>query len=300
MGFLLYPWHVLVLVLSAWIRREQDKAIEYLRTENQVLREKLGKGRLLLNDRQRRRLAVPGKALGRKALSEIATVATLDTILRWHRQLVAQKQDSSNGRKPVGQPRTRQEVVDLIFRMAKENEGWGYDRIQGALQNLGYRVSDTTVGEILKAHGIPPAPERSITWKKFIKSQWEVMGAPACAHVEVRKCWRLLTCYILAAMRLFTRRAEIASVTASPDIARPEVVGRPLTDGYDGFFLETWRLLLDRDKEFLPFRGMPERADTTADLPPPRSPNLAVRNHPGRDHQGQLEGRLRPCFREAA
>ncbi len=91
MEFILHPWHLLVLALSAWINHDQEKVNEYLRVENQVLREKLGKGRILLNDNQRRRLAVKGKAVGRKALFEIATIVTPDTILRWHRQLVAQK-----------------------------------------------------------------------------------------------------------------------------------------------------------------------------------------------------------------
>ncbi len=85
MEFVLHPWHLLVLKLSALMNREQEKAIEYLKTENQVLREKLGKGRILLNDHQRRRLAVNGKYLGRKALFELATIVTPDTILRWHR-----------------------------------------------------------------------------------------------------------------------------------------------------------------------------------------------------------------------
>ena len=76
------PWHVMILTLSAWINREQEKAIEYLRAENQVLREKLGKGRILFNDDQRRRLAVKGKLLGRKGLFEVATIVTPDCASR--------------------------------------------------------------------------------------------------------------------------------------------------------------------------------------------------------------------------
>jgi putative transposase len=294
MALVLHPWHVLVLVLSARIRREHEKAIEYLRAENQVLRESLDKGRVLLNDSQRGRLAVAGKALGRKALSEIATVVTPDTILRWHRQLVAQTRDYGARRKSVGRPRTKHEVVDLITRMAKANEGWGCDRIQGALQNLGYRVSDTTVGEILKDYGIPPAPERRMSWKKFLKSQWETTGVADCAAVEVWKCWDLVTSRILAAMWLLARHTEIAGVTASPDAAWVEQVGRCLTDGYDGFLLETWRLPLDWDKEFLPLRGMPERMDTTADLPPPRSPDSSSHDHLECDHQGLGHNTIQP------
>ena len=99
MEFILHPWHLLILALSALINHEQEKVIEYLRTENQILREKLGKGRILLNDDQRRRLAVKGKSLGRKALFGLTTIVTPDTILCWHRQLVAKKWDYSERRK---------------------------------------------------------------------------------------------------------------------------------------------------------------------------------------------------------
>ena len=139
MEFILHPWHFLVLVLSALINHEQEKVVTYLRVENEALREKLGEGRILLNDNQRRRLAVKGIVLGRKALSGIATIATPDTILRWHRQLVAQKWDFSDRQSPVGRPPIRPEVVRLIVRMAKENESWGYDRIQGALERFKFR-----------------------------------------------------------------------------------------------------------------------------------------------------------------
>ncbi len=94
-----------------------------------------------------------GKALGRKTLRELTTIVTPDTILRWHRELVAQKWDYSHKRKSVGRPRIRQIIVDLIPRFAAENKTWGYDRIQGALANVGYCVSDTTVKNVLKAHG---------------------------------------------------------------------------------------------------------------------------------------------------
>ena len=87
MSFVLHPWQFLLIVLAGWLNRQQLQIIEYLSTENQVLKERRGKKRILLNDDQRRRLAVKGKAPGRKMLLEIATIVTPDTILRWHRQL---------------------------------------------------------------------------------------------------------------------------------------------------------------------------------------------------------------------
>ena len=99
---------------------------------------KLGKKRVLLTDDQRRVLAVKGHALGRKALLELTTIVTPDTILRWHRELVAKKWDHTDKRQTVGRPRLRQVIVDSILRFAQENPTWSYDRIQGALANVGW------------------------------------------------------------------------------------------------------------------------------------------------------------------
>ncbi len=108
MSFILQPWQLLVLILAGWINRQQQEVIEYLRTENQVLKEKLGKKRILLSDDQRRRLAVKGKVLGRKQLEQLGTLFTPDTILRWHRELVARKWDYSQQRRQKARPATGQ------------------------------------------------------------------------------------------------------------------------------------------------------------------------------------------------
>ncbi len=125
-----------------------------------MLREKPGKGRILRNEDQRRRLAVKAKALGRRLLHDLATIVTPDTLLRWHRELVAQKWDFRALRKHVGRPRTQEEIAKLVVQMTNENTTWGYDRIQGALHNLGLKLSDTTIGTILRDHWIEHAPER--------------------------------------------------------------------------------------------------------------------------------------------
>ena len=121
MSFVLQPWQRLLLILAGWINRKQQNVIDYLKTENEVLREKLGKKRILLSDGQRRRLAIKGKILGRKVLMEVAAIVSPDTILRWHRQLVAQKWDYSDRRRKVGRPRISEEIVELVLRIAREN-----------------------------------------------------------------------------------------------------------------------------------------------------------------------------------
>jgi len=126
MNFVLQPWQLLVVILTGWLNRRQQAVIDFLLTEVLVLKESNGKRRILLSDEQRRRLAIKGKALGRKALQEIATIVTPDTILRWHRQLVAAKWDYSNRRKAKpGRPPVSDEVTQLILRMARENPTWG-------------------------------------------------------------------------------------------------------------------------------------------------------------------------------
>ena len=126
MNFVLQPWQLLVVILTGWLNRQQQAVIDFLLTEVLVLKESNGKRRILLSDEQRRRLAIKGKALGRKALQEIATIVTPDTILRWHRQLVAAKWDYSNRRKAKpGRPPVSDEVTQLILRMARENPTWG-------------------------------------------------------------------------------------------------------------------------------------------------------------------------------
>ena len=122
MSFILQPWQLLLMILASWVHREQQKVIEFYQAELKALMAAQGKKRLLLTDDHRRLLGVKGKSLGRKALMELTTIVTPDTILRWHRTLVAQKWDYSNRKKKQpGRPRIRQVIVDLILRFASEN-----------------------------------------------------------------------------------------------------------------------------------------------------------------------------------
>ena len=143
-------WKTLLAYITGTVDQELLLRNEYLVTENRILRDQL-KGRLQLNDGERKTLADIGQKLGKQALKEVAQIVKPDTILGWHRKLVAQKFDGSTQRKAPGRPTIDPELEALIVRMAREHRSWGYDRIVGALAHLGYTVSDQTVGNVLEA-----------------------------------------------------------------------------------------------------------------------------------------------------
>ena len=277
MAFILQPWQLLVTILAALINHHQQQVIDFQRAQLEALLKAQGKKRILLNDDQRRVLATKAKALGRKTLNELTTIVTPDTLLRWHRWLVAKKWDYSERRSKAGRPATPREVVDLVLRFARDNPSWGYDRIVGALANLKHAISDQTVGNILKAHGIEPAPERKrqTTWKTFFKAHWDVLASIDFTTIEVWTCRGLVTYYVLFAMDLATRRVHFAGCTTNPDEAWMKQVARNLTDVEDGFLKGKRYLLMDRDGKFSEaFRSILEQADTEPVQLPPRSPNL--------------------------
>jgi hypothetical protein len=126
---------------------------------NRLLRSRLGRRRVLLSDADRRTLATLAKEIGTEALRALDPPVSPATLLRWHRQLVAQKWTFLEARRP-GRPRTKIDVEQLVVRMARENPGWGYTRIHGALRNLDIKVGRGTIRRILKDHLIEPAPAR--------------------------------------------------------------------------------------------------------------------------------------------
>ena len=277
MSFVLQPWQLLPMILAGLVNREQQRTIDYLRTENAVLKEKLGNKRILLNDDQRRRLAVKARVLGRKVLEDIATIVTPDTLLRWHRRLVAEKWDYSARRAKPGRPSVSDEAKQLVLKMARENPTWGYDRIQGALANLGHRVSDQTVGNILKEHGIEPVPDRrrQTTWKTLIKAHWDCLASIDFTTVEVWTKGGLVTYYLLFVMEVATRRVHLAACTTSLGDPFMRQIARNLTDPFDGFLTGKRYVLMDRDSNFSSaFRSALEEEGVTPVRLPPRSPDL--------------------------
>jgi putative transposase len=190
---------------------------EYLVAENRILRSHVP-GKLRLSDPERCTLAEIGKRLGRKHLVEVACVAKPETILAWYRRLIARKFDGSKQCSYPGRPRVDPVVEALVVHMAQENSGWGYDRIAGALSNLGHHVSDQTIGNILKRHGIAPAPKRCqhTIWKDFIAAHMAVLSGTDFFTVEVLTWRGLATYYVLFFLQLETRPLPSPASPANP------------------------------------------------------------------------------------
>jgi len=184
------------------MNHRQQLVIEYLQEEIRVLQEQLGK-RPRFNDDQRRRLAAKGRPIGRKVLARFASIVTPNTLLAWHRRLIAKKYDSSKKRKP-GRPPTKVDIRELVLGMARENRSWGYTRIQGALANLRHEVGRGTIANILREAGLDPAPDRrkGMTWKQFLRAHWSTMAATDFFTVEVWTPVGLVRYHVLFVMRL--------------------------------------------------------------------------------------------------
>jgi len=245
-------------------------------TENRILRNQIT-GRLRLSDGERKALADIGQRLGKQALKEVAKIVKPDTILGWHRTLVAQKFDGSQRRKALGRPKIDQELEALVVRMAQENRSWGYDRIVSALANLEYTISDQTVGNILKRHGLVPAPERktTTTWKEFIRTHLDVLVATDFFTAEVWTLSGLVTYYVLFFIHLGSRQLHIAGVTPHPTAQWMMQVARNLTMEEWGFLSPGQYLIHDRDGKYCPaFQQLIDAAGVTRVPLPPRSPNL--------------------------
>jgi putative transposase len=276
MRLALDPFRLLLISLAGWLNQRQQDVIEYLQEENRVLREQLGGKRLRFDDGQRRRLAVRAKKLGWRMLHELTTIVTPATLLGWHRRLVAKRYDGSKQRGP-GRPRTRDEIQRLVVRMATENRDWGYRRIQGALANLGHEVGRGTIADILKEHGLEPAPERErkTTWKEFLSRHREVIVAADFFTIEAWTRKGLTRFLVLFLIDLSSRRVEIAGVTREANGLWMSQIARNLSDAAEGFLIGKRYLIHDRDPLFTRESSKTIEASGIQLVKlPPRSPNL--------------------------
>src|SRR5215467_2980615 len=226
-------------VMTGWLDRREREVVAYLIEENRLLRRQVGGRRLRFTDDDRRRLAARAYRVGRAALREIATIATPDTLLRWHRQLIARKWTYArrSGRRGV-----LFEIRQLVVRMATENPTWGYTRIQGALKNVGHHVGRSTIRRILKAAGLPPVPQRPTSWQTFLRAHW---GAIAGADFFTTEVWTwrgLVTYYTVFVIDLASRRVQVAGSTPFPNELFMQQVGRTLTAAAGG--LSAHRVLI--------------------------------------------------------
>jgi len=266
----------LLLIVSGWVHRRQLIVIEFRQAENRLLKDLATasaypekQGCAFTERFTPQGLCFPSQ---QRPLSLGKSMLLPDS----HRRLVGQKWDFSKRWAP-GRPGIMREMSQLIVRMAQENPGWGYTRIQGALANLSHKVGRGTVCNVLKRNGIEPAPERSkrTTWSTFLKAHWKVLAASDFFTVEVWTSRGLLTHYVLFVISVAERVVHIAGITTRPGEAWMLQVGRNLSDEESGALASKRYLIIDRDAKYTPqFRRLVEEGGTEVIRLPPMSPNL--------------------------
>jgi putative transposase len=190
---------------------------------------------------------------------------------------VARKFDGSRQRKPTGRPPVDAALQALVVRLTQENRSWGYDRVVGALQHLGYIISDQTVGNILKCHGMSPTHERqkTTTWNEFIRTHMNVLVATDFFTAEVWTWCGLITYYILFFLWVDTREVHLAGVTLHPDQRWMTQIARNMTMADWSILPPGQYLIHDRDGKYCPaFQQMIDAVGVKQISLPPRSPNL--------------------------
>jgi putative transposase len=269
-------WVRILAYITGTVDQELLLRNEYLAAENRILKAQL-KAPLRLTDAERMTIAEIAHRLGRKALEDVANAVKPDTLLGWYRRLIARKFAGSKSRRYPGRPRIDDEIEQWVVRMAKENSDWGYDRIVGAMANLGYRLSDQTVGNILHRNGISPAPARKRTtmWADFIRVHMAVLAGTDFFSVEVLTLRGLVTYYVLFFIRLESRRVEVAGITQHPNEAWMKQIASNVTMDEWGFLDNCRYLIHDRDTKYCQsFRDIIESGDVRTLPLPAHSPNL--------------------------
>src|SRR5882762_272871 len=256
------------------MNQHPQAVIEFLQAENRVLLEQLGGKPRRFTDAQRVRLARKAKLVGRRRLGQITTLVTPDTLLRWFRALVAKKWTFARTN-PLGRPPVNPELEKLVVKLIQENPTWGSNRIVGALDNLGYTLSDSTVENIRRRNGFDPAPVRcrNTTWRRFLQAHWETLIAADFFTTEVLSWNGLVTFYTLFVIDLRSRSVHVCGTTVSPNAGWMQQAARQLIDAVDGFALAKTHLIIDRDAKYWDaFRQALQSAGTKIVLCPPRVP----------------------------
>jgi len=173
----------------------------------------------------------------------------------------------------VGRPPSRDELRCLVVKMAVGNPGWGYTKLQGALANLGHEIGRGTIAEMLKQSGLEPVPERGkkTTCGEFLRTHWNLLGATDFFTVEVWTLGGLVRYHVLFAIRLASRKVNIAAIIPEPDRDWMKRIPRNLTDCEDG----DRYLIHDRATLFTgEFQAILESEGVKPVRLPVRSPNL--------------------------
>ena len=244
-------WLTLVTCLAYCIDKELYKAIDYLREQVRVLVEQQEKQdkRIRLSNSQRMRVAAKAKRLSRRMLEQCTELFTPDTIMRWFRELVAQKCDGSENRTSPGRPQIEQEIVNLVIRFKEENPRWGYKKIRDQIVYLGYLISKSSVKNILIENGYDPEPDLTVrsTWHEFIRSHWDVLAACDFFTIELLVGPRLVRCTVFFVIELASRKVFFAPIKLQPDGTYMKQVAKLLTELEEGFLHGKRYLIHDRD-----------------------------------------------------
>ncbi|MFC5957314.1 integrase core domain-containing protein [Streptomyces pratens] len=229
-------------------RSERDKDIEILALRHQLLVLQRQVGKPVFTDTDRAVLAGLLHHLPIDTLRQLLLLVSPDTILRWHRDLLKRRHAAHCAPRRRGRPPTVRSIRALVLRLARENSSWGYRRTHGELATLGVKVAASTVWEILREHGIPPAPERESTaWADFLRSQADALLA--CDFFKTRTLTGVRL-YVFAVIEHTTRRIRILGVTAHPTADWVVQLGRHLAMDLEDAGSKARFLIRDRDSRF--------------------------------------------------
>ena len=246
--------------------RDKDAEILALRHQLTVLQRQLHGKKVQFTWADRAWLAALLHRLPRDVLRSLRLLVRPETVLRWHRDLVARRHARISRPRKAGRPRTIRSIRRLVLRLARENSTWGYRRILGELLVLGVTVAASTVWEILHKAGIDPAPQRtSDTWATFLRSQAHAILAADFFETVTLTGARL---YVLAVIEHATRQVRVLGATAHPTAAWVTQTARNLLMDLDDAGRQVKYLIRDRDGKYRP--------SSTKSSPTPASPSCSA------------------------
>jgi transposase len=228
--------------------RDKDAEILVLRHQLAVLQRQFGEQKIRFQPADRALLAALLHRLPRPTLHGLQLLVRPDTILRWHRDLLARRHASVSRPRRRGRPRTLRSIRALVLRLAGENPSWDYRRVHGELLTLGVNVASSTVWEILREAGVDPAPQRSTsTWPAFLRSQAEALLAADFIETMTLTGTRM---YIFAVIEHASRRVRILGATAHPTAAWVAQAARNLVMDLEDAGCQIKYLIRDRDGKY--------------------------------------------------